>query len=63
MVGVEKKALEMVVCVQLLMDGSEMNDYEAEPDLDNCFMKLMNEFGNDTMSDDEEEEEDPTHGH
>ncbi|KAG2247837.1 hypothetical protein Bca4012_088949 [Brassica carinata] len=46
----------------LLMDGSEMNDYEVEPELDNCFMKLMNEFGKDTMSDDdeEEEEEDPT---
>ena len=50
----------MVVCVQLLMDGSEMNDYEGERDLDNCFMKLMNEFGKYTMSDDDEEEEDPT---
>ncbi|CAH8305738.1 unnamed protein product [Eruca vesicaria subsp. sativa] len=48
----------------LLIDGSEMNDYEAEPELDHCFMKLMNEFGRETMSeeadDDEEEEEDPT---
>ncbi|KAF8082680.1 hypothetical protein N665_0812s0010 [Sinapis alba] len=46
----------------LLMDGSEMDDYEAEPELDNCFMKLMDEFGKDTMSEeaDEEEEEDPT---
>lgn len=50
----------------LLMDGSELNDYEAEPELDDCFRKLMNEFGKDTMSeeadddDEEEEEEDPT---
>lgn len=53
----------MVVCVQLLIDGSEMNDYEAKQELDSCFMKLMDEFGKDTMSeeadDDEEEEEDP----
>ncbi|XP_056863236.1 uncharacterized protein LOC130510690 [Raphanus sativus] len=43
----------------LLMDGDE---YEGEPDkeeLDHCFMKLMNEFGGETiMSEEEEEEED-----
>ncbi|KAG2311624.1 hypothetical protein Bca52824_023181 [Brassica carinata] len=47
----------------LLMDGTEMNDYEAEPELDSCFMKLMDDFGKDTMSeeadDDDDEEEDP----
>nr|VDC82659.1 unnamed protein product [Brassica rapa] len=43
----------------MLLDGDE---YEGEPDkeeLDHCFMKLMNEFGGETiMSEEEEEEED-----
>ncbi|KAG2263667.1 hypothetical protein Bca52824_070746 [Brassica carinata] len=41
----------------MLMDGDE---YEGEPDkdeLDHCFMKLMNEFGEETIMSEEEEEE------
>ncbi|KAG2263668.1 hypothetical protein Bca4012_079559 [Brassica carinata] len=41
----------------MLMDGDE---YEGEPDkdeLDHCFMKLMNEFGEETIMSEEEEED------
>ncbi|CAH8385257.1 unnamed protein product [Eruca vesicaria subsp. sativa] len=41
----------------LLMDGDEYKGEADKEEIDHCFMKLMNEFGGETMPD--EEEEDP----
>ncbi|KAH0934913.1 hypothetical protein HID58_012030 [Brassica napus] len=42
----------------MLMDGDEYEGELDKEELDHCFMKLMNEFGGETIMSEEEEEED-----
>ncbi|KAF8048737.1 hypothetical protein N665_2421s0006 [Sinapis alba] len=45
----------------LLMDGDEYEEETDKEELDNCFMKLMNEFGGETMSEEEDDDVIPPH--